>query len=111
MLWWSGGDGELNFRRTVYVRRLFSYFHSKSKEGLSTVLRLCGWDSFVQSFSCVILHLFLKEDVKLEKFHCLPFSLQPLDYRAKKLPTLTELGTYCTHIFKIIFSTSFLKSD
>jgi len=28
---------------------------------------------FVRSFSCVILFLFLKEDVKLEKFQCLPF--------------------------------------
>jgi len=27
----------------------------------------------------------------------------------KKLPTFMELGTYCTHIFKIIFSTFFVK--
>jgi hypothetical protein len=27
-----------------------------------------------------------------------------LDYGAKKLPTLTELGTFCNHIFKIIFA-------
>jgi len=71
----SGGDGVLNFRRTVYVRRLFSYFHSKSKERFSTFLILWGWDSFVQSFSSIIFRLFLKEDVKLEKFHCLSFFL------------------------------------
>jgi hypothetical protein len=29
----------------------------------------------------------------------------------KKLHTFIELGTYCTHIFKIIFSTFFFQSS
>jgi len=32
-----------------------------------------------------------------------------MDYRGRKLSTFMELGTYCTHIFKIIFSTFVFK--
>jgi hypothetical protein len=36
-------------------------------------------------------------------------STSPLDYRAKKIPTFTELGTLCTHIFLNYFLNIFLN--
>ena len=43
------------------------------------------------------------------RFQVFRISTLTLGLRSKKPPTFTELGTHCTHIFKIIFST-FLSS-
>jgi hypothetical protein len=45
---------------------------------------------------------YVSDQILLEQ-HVVVTSLT-LDYGAKKLPTFTELGTFCTDIFKIIFA-------
>ena len=97
------------FQEDCLCQEIVQFFTFKNKQGISILLRLCVLDRVVRIFNCVILCLFLKEDVKLKKFHCLFFSCNPW-ITEEKLPTFTELGKFCTHVFKIIFSTFFQGS-
>ena len=53
----------------------------------------------------------LEKMLNLRSFTACLFSFNPSITERKKLPTFTELGTFCTHIFKIIFSTLFFQGS
>jgi hypothetical protein len=124
---WKG----VNHRNVAHNVR--SNFETRTSESLRKFLNhgqfilhfgdiLCTYYSGAESnehtkyriFLCLVLyHYFLF----LWKVICRSFSLKVFQNRflskyiriteQKKLPTFTELGTFCTHIFKIIFATFF----
>jgi hypothetical protein len=82
--WWRR-VGLTERQEDCQCQQIIQIFSFKKQGGaLRILLRLCGWDRFVRSFSWVILRLFLKEGVKREKFHCLPFFPLILGLQSKK---------------------------
>jgi len=107
--WWRR-VGLIELQEDCQYQEIIQFFSFKKQAGLSVSLRLCRWDRFVWSFSCVILCLFLKENVKHDKFHCLPFFFNPWITEGKNFLYLWN-WTHIVHIFLKWFSQVFFQGS
>jgi hypothetical protein len=90
-------------------QQIIQLFSFKKQAGTFYITEIMWLGQVGLKFQLRYFVLVFKEDVKLEKFHCLPFFSLTLGLCSEKLPTLTKLCKYCTDIFKIILSTFFSK--
>jgi len=105
--WWRR-VGLIELQKDCQCQEIIQFFSFKKKDGTFCVTEIVWVGQVCVKFQLVILCLFLKEVVKLDKFHCLPFLFNASITEQKNFLLLWN-WTHSVPIFLKLFSEHFFS--
>jgi len=105
--WWRR-VGLIEFQEGCNCQEIIQFFSFKKQAGTFCVTEIMWLGQVCLKFRLVILCLFLKEDVKVDKFHCLPCFVNPSITERKNFLLLWNWA-HTVHIFLKLLSWHFFS--